>query len=56
MQASELACGLIVDGGVCIAVVICISSPVSSITATILPYTVGCRDIPGAALSFRTMA
>lgn len=49
MQAIALTCGLIFDGGVCIDVIICTSSPVSSFTATFLPYTVDRRDIPGAA-------
>lgn len=48
MEASALACGLIVDVGVCIDVIIC-TSPVSFISATFLPYTVDRRDIPGAA-------
>ena len=49
MQASASTCGLIVDGGVCTDIIICISSPVSSIAETFLPCTVDRRDIPGAA-------
>lgn len=48
MEASALACALMDDGGVRIRVLIYTSSPASFTRATLLPYTVDRRDIPGA--------